>query len=69
MDWSWKVFFVALPIAFIFAMLSRGATNAKNVAKYGQEADYRSSPGMALLGSAFGGVLWAAIITAVIGLF
>ena len=52
-----ELFFVALPIAFIFAMLSRGATNTKNVAKYGQEADYRASPGIALLGSALGSVL------------
>lgn len=69
MDWSWQVFFIALPITFIFAMFSRGATNAQNVAKHGPEADYRNNLGMALVSSAFGGALWAAIITAIIGLF
>jgi hypothetical protein len=69
MEWSWKVFLIALPIAVIFSMFSRGAMNAQNVAKHGPEADYRANPGMAIFGSITGGAVWAAIITALVGLF
>ena len=69
MDWSWKVFLITLPIAIIFSMFSRGAMNAQNVAKHGPEADYRANPSMAIFGSITGGAVWAAIITAIIGLF
>ncbi|WBA17017.1 hypothetical protein [Salinivibrio kushneri] len=69
MEWSWKVFLIALPIAVIFSMFSRGAMNAQNVEKHGPEADYRANPGMAIFGSITGGAVWAAIITALIGLF
>ena len=69
MEWSWKVFLIALPIAVIISMFSRGAMNAQNVAKHGPEADYRANPGMAIFGSITGGAIWAAIITAIIGLF
>ena len=65
MDWSWKIFFISLPLAIIFSMFSRGAMNAKNVEKYGPSADYRSNIGGALIGSIFGGIVWALIITAV----
>lgn len=69
MEWSWKVFFIALPIVIIFSMLSRGAMNAKNVAKHGFDADYRANPRMAIFGSVVGGIFWTAIITAIIGIF
>jgi len=68
MDWSWKVFLIALPIMVIVSMFSRGALNARNVANYGSEADYQSNSVMTFIGSLFGGVVWAAIITAIIGL-
>jgi ABC-type spermidine/putrescine transport system permease subunit I len=69
MEWSWKVFLIALPIAVIFSMFSRGAMNAQNVAKHGPEADYRANLSMAIFGSIIGGSVWAAIITVIIGLF
>ncbi|EPW7384761.1 hypothetical protein ACWO80_003469 [Vibrio cholerae] len=69
MDWSWKIFLIILPIAIIFSMFSRGAMNAQNVAKYGQEADYRENPSMAILGSIVGGVFWSSVITVIVGLF
>ena len=69
MEWSWKVFLIALPIAIIVSMFSRGAMNAQNVAKHGPKADYRANPSMAIFGSITGGLVWAAIITVIIGLF
>ena len=69
MDWSWKVFFITLPLAILVSMFSRGAMNAQNVAKYGIKADYRTNPIGALFGSLIGGAVWAAIVTGLIGLF
>lgn len=69
MEWSWTAFSIALPIAIVFSMFSRGAMNAQNVAKYGPEADYRTKPRMAVFGSIIGGAVWATVITAIIGLF
>ncbi|MDC5719420.1 hypothetical protein OPW57_16035 [Vibrio europaeus] len=43
--------------------------NSQNVAKYGREADYKVHPRLALMGSIFGGGIWAAIFTAIVGLF
>ena len=67
MDWSWSVYFVALPIMIIISMFTRGAMNAQYVQKYGAESDYKAHPRMAIFGSLFGGAVWAAIITLVIG--
>lgn len=50
MDWSWKVFLIALPIMVIVSMFSRGALNARNVANYGSEADYQSNSVMTFIG-------------------
>ncbi|WP_217544699.1 hypothetical protein [Vibrio metschnikovii] len=69
MEWSWKIFLIILPVAIIFSMFSRGAMNAQNVAKHGPEADYRANPSMAILGSIVGGIVWASVITVIIGLF
>jgi hypothetical protein len=69
MEWSWIVFFIALPITTIISMFCRGAMNAQNVAKCGPSADYRDNLRMAILGSIVGGALWAAIITTIVGLF
>ena len=68
MEWSWKVFLIAVPIAIIISMFSRGAMNAQNVVRHGPKADYRANPGMAIFGSIAGGAIWAAIITSIIGL-
>lgn len=68
MEWSWKIFLITLPIAVVFSMFSRGVMNAKNFAKHGSRADYRTNPGMAIFGSIVGGAVWAAIITVLIGL-
>ena len=69
MEWSWKVFLIALPISIIFSMFSRGAKNAENVAKFGPQADYRANPVMTLFGSITGGAVWAAILTVIFGFF
>lgn len=67
MEWSWTVFAVVLPISIIISMFSRGAMNDANVAKHGAKADFRSNPGMSLIGSVVGGAVWSLIITALIG--
>jgi hypothetical protein len=69
MEWSWKVFFVTLPITIIFSMFMTGAANQRNVAKYGHKADFRVNPGRAVITCIFTGAVWAALITAIIGLF
>lgn len=50
-------------------MFSRGAMNAQNVARHGRDADYKKHPLLAIIGSLFGGGVWAAIFTTVIGFF
>lgn len=69
MEWSWTVFLITWPIMYVISAFSRGASNRENVARYGLEADYRNNLGMAHVGSIFAGAVWAAIITAIIGLF
>jgi hypothetical protein len=67
MNWSWGVFLVTLVVCTILSQYARGAMNSANVARHGPEADYRSQPGMAILGSIVAGAVYAAIITAVAG--
>lgn len=67
MNWSWTVFVIALIACTILSQFARGAMNSANVAKYGSRADYRATPGMAMLGSVFAGAVCAAIITVVVG--
>jgi len=69
MEWSWKIFFITLPIMIIYSMFSRGYMNAQNVAKHGDKADYKKNPKMALFGSIGVGVITSVIITIIIGLF
>lgn len=69
MSWSWGVFFVSLVVCTIVVMVSRGAMNSSNVAQYGSRGDFRSEPGAAIVGSIVAGAVFAAIITAVIGVF
>ena len=70
MEWSWKVFLIAWPIAVIISMFSRGAMNAQNVARFGEAADYHNRPTSSLLiGSMMAGAIYAAIATVVIGFF
>ena len=66
--WRWWLFLVLLVGCTIFSMFSRGAMNAANVAKHGPEANWRSNPSGAFVGSALAGATYAAIITAVAGL-
>ncbi|WP_395237190.1 hypothetical protein [Vibrio alginolyticus] len=69
MEWSWAIYFFLLPICVVFSMCSRGAMNAQNVARHGRNADYKKHPLLAIIGSLFGGGVWAAIFTTVIGFF
>ncbi len=69
MEWSWKVFLITLPIMIIYSMFSRGNMNAQNVAKYGDKADYKKNPKMALFGSIGSGAIASIIITVIIGFF
>lgn len=68
-EWSWKVFFITLPIMIIYSMFSRGYMNAHNVAKHGDKADYKQNPKMALFGSIGSGAIASVIITVIIGFF
>mgnify|MGYP000244645141 FL=1 len=68
-EWSWKVFFITLPIMIIYSMFSRGYMNAQNVAKHGDKADYKQNPKMALFGSIGSGAIASVIITVIIGFF
>lgn len=58
-EWSWIIYFVLLPICVAFSMFSRGAINAQNVARHGRDADYKKHPLLAIIGSLFGGGVWA----------
>lgn len=69
MEWSWKVFFATLLIAVILSAFSQGANNARNIEEYGRAGDYRNNFGATVVGTVFGGALWAGIITLVIGFF
>jgi hypothetical protein len=50
-------------------MFARGAVNDSNIVRYGAKGDYRSNPGSAIIGSILAGAVFAAIITAGVGLF
>ena len=69
MGWSWGVFFVSLIICSFVVMFARGAMNSSNVAQYGARGDFRSEPGAAIVGSIIAGAVFAAVVTAIIGVF
>lgn len=67
--WSWLAFFIAWPILAAVSAFARGASNDRNVEQFGQEADYRTAPGMSLLGAIVGSGILALIMVGVIGFF
>jgi hypothetical protein len=67
--WNWGVFVGSLVVCSIAVMFARGAMNDSNMVRYGAQADYRTNTGHAIFGSILAGTVFAAIITAVIGMF
>ena len=67
MTWNWLIFFGSLVPWTILVMFVKGYMNAANVARHGPEADYRTNPGAAIVGSILAAAVYAAITTAVIG--
>jgi hypothetical protein len=69
MAWSWGLFAGSSVVCSFAVMFARGAVNDSNIVRYGAKGDYRSNPGSAIIGSILAGAVFAAIITAGVGLF
>lgn len=67
--WNWSVFVPALIVCTIFVQIMGGTMNMTNIRRYGPEADYAANPGAAILASIFAGAIYAAALTAIVGLF
>ena len=66
-SWNWAVFLALIVICTVVVQFARGAMNASNVAKYGEDADYKNNFGPAFFGSIISGAIYALIITAIMG--
>ncbi|MER8434199.1 hypothetical protein [Mesorhizobium caraganae] len=58
---------MAVVVFTLMSQFHRGAMNDRNIARYGERADYHKDLGGAFVGSLLVGVLYAAIATAVAG--
>lgn len=65
--WNWWLFLVSTFFFTVLSQFARGMMNRSNMARYGQRADWRAEPGMAILGCAIAGAIYAAALTAVLG--
>ena len=69
MEWSWTVFLISWPIAFVVVQFTSGMQSASNAQHFGDVANAHKHPVAALTGHVIAGAIWASLVTIVAGSF